>query len=471
MATQVDAQAVPGSQPGRTERTPGGKLLLALLIGFLLAIPLFSIYLLNWDRQSQSETARSSIVAGWGGPQVIAGPLLAIPYQAQVSETVEEGGRQVVYSSMVWRELLLSPEAAALEADIAPKPVRRSIYEAVVYETRLQGVARFVLPPDLERIGVPAGDLVFARAELRFGLSDARGLFGVPPQVKADGRPLRLEPGHGPAVTGNSGFYTPVDAMSLLAKPLVATFDYAFRGNGSLTLAPRAGDTRWAVRSSWPNPSFSGAFLPVSRTVTSEGFSASYRVGNLALGQSLVNSVDAPIGQVVTNGLSAGAPDPGLPGAMTIDLIQPVNLYSQVERATKYGFLFIGFTFAALLMFDVIGGVRVSTVEYLLVGAALILFFVLVLAFAEVIGFAIAYAVASAAIVGLITAYTAAVLKSWRRASYIGALLVGLYAVLYILLSLEAYALLIGALMLFAALAGVMYATRNLDWGSARTRP
>jgi inner membrane protein len=143
-------------------------------------------------------------------------------------------------------------------------------------------------------------------------------------------------------------------------------------------------------------------------------------------------------------------------GAATVDLVQPVDLYSQVNRATKYGFLFIGFTFAAFLMFDVIGGVRVSTVEYLLVGVGLILFF------------AIAYLLASAAIIGLITAYSAAVLKSWRRAGYIAGLLIGLYAVLYILLSLEAYSLLIGSLMLFAALAAVMYVTRNLDWGARR---
>ena len=148
-----------------------------------------------------------------------------------------------------------------------------------------------------------------------------------------------------------------------------------------------------------------------------------------------------------------------------VSLVEPVDLYSQVNRSTKYGFLFIGFTFLAFLLFDVIGGVRVSAVEYLLVGAGLVLFFVLLLAFAEVIGFALAYILASAAIAGLNTAYSAAVLKSWRRAGFIGALLVGLYAMLYVLLSLEAYSLLIGSLMLFVALAAVMYVTRNLNWG------
>ena len=136
-----------------------------------------------------------------------------------------------------------------------------------------------------------------------------------------------------------------------------------------------------------------------------------------------------------------------------------------VDRAAKYGFLFIGFTFLAFLLFDLIGGVPVSAVEYLLVGAALILFFALLLAFAEVIGFTPAYVVASAAIIGLDTAYSAAVLGSWRRAAFIFGLLTALYGVLYILLSLEAYSLLIGSLLLFAALAAVMYLTRNLNWG------
>ena len=183
------------------------------------------------------------------------------------------------------------------------------------------------------------------------------------------------------------------------------------------------------------------------KPVRANGFDASYRVGNLALGRSLVstgapgssNIIERvpPPSRVPTT--SPVAADGGAVQTAQISLIQPVDLYSQVDRAAKYGFLFIGFTFLALLMFDVIGGVRVSAVEYLLMGAALVLFFVLLLAFAEVIGFTPAYILASAAIIGLNTAYSAAVLGSWRRGGVIGGLLIGLYAVLYILLSLEAF--------------------------------
>ena len=449
-----------------TERSPGTKFAFTLLIGFLLSFPLFTVWLLVYDRQQQSEFAQASIAEGWGGPQTMSGPLLAIPYQATVTETVTEGNQQITRSRTVWRELTLSPERVELDTEMRPERRTRSIYEVVVYEAAVRGRARFAIPQDMERFGVAAADLDFGRAELRFGLSDPRGL-GSNPRVTLGGQPLRLQPGGG----GNSGFFAWVDAAALGAGALEVGYEFAFRGNRSLALAPQAGDTVWRLRSLWPHPSFGGSFLPAERSVGPEGFESVYRVGNLALGQSLVTVGDP--------GAGGGPPPPSMetmpmradfaPGGRQlaqVDLIEPVDLYSRVNRSAKYGFLFIGFTFLAFLLFDVIGGVRVSPVEYLLVGAGLVLFFVLLLAFAEVIGFTPAYVLASAAIAGLNTAYSASVLGSWRRAGFIGALLVSLYALLYLLLGLEEYALLIGSLMLFVALAAVMYLTRNLNWGA-----
>jgi inner membrane protein len=447
------------------ERTPGFKLLLAILIGFALTIPLFSVWLIVSDRLDQSQKAAASITEGWGGPQSISGPLLVIPYHTTATETVIENGKSVTRSRDVVQEMSLSPDTVELTTAINSKPLKRSIYQAVVYDAQVTGKARFALPPDLARHSVNTADLMLDRAELRFGLSDPRGL-GASPRVVADGKALRLQPGAGSS-NGGSGFFAWIDAAGLTTRPLSVDFAYDFRGNASLALDPQAGDTRWTVRSTWPDPSFGGDFLPAQRKVTQQGFDASYRIGNLALGKSLVSTG--------TPGSSKPAPEAGDYSRTAVDssgasisLIQPVDLYSQVNRATKYGFLFIGFTFLTLLMFDVIAGIRISPVEYLLMGAGLVLFFVLLLAFAEVIGFAPAYVFASVAIAGLNTAYSAAVLKSWRRAWLIGGLLIALYAVLYILLNLEAYSLLIGSLLLFAALAGVMYATRRIDWSGSR---
>jgi inner membrane protein len=464
---------VPANAPSERpkQRTPAMKFLLTLLIGFALSIPLFSVWLLVYDRQSQSETAQSSIVEGWGGPQVVAGPVLVIPWERQEVVTVEENGKSVTRSQNVAHELVLSPVTAALDTVIKPERRKRSIYEAVVYETHLTGKVKFELPADLARFDVDGAALQMGRAELRFGLQDPRGIFGPPPSISVAGKALPLQPGHGLNATGGKGFFTWLDATPLQSGAIEADFTADFRGNASLALVPRAGDTRWKVTSSWANPSFQGGFLPTTRTISDKGFTATYRVGNLALGQPLVNADDANADGAAMADKSGRVYDGGggvAPPVARIDLVQPVDLYDQVSRAAKYGFLFIGFTFLTFLMFDLIGGVRVAGVEYVMVGSGLILFFVMLLAFAEVIGFGVAYLVASGAIIGLITAYSAAVLRSRQRASLVGGLLAGLYTVLYVLLSLEAYALLIGSLMLFAALAGVMYVTRKLDWSGAR---
>lgn len=451
-----------------TGRSPGRKLGLTMLIAVLLAVPLFSVWLLVYDRQSQSETARASIAAGWGGPQTMAGPLLVIPYRTTITETVTEANRPVVRSRQIWQELTLSPESSMITTAIYPERRKRSIYEVVVYEAKVSGRSRFALPADLSRFGVAVADMALDRAELRFGLSDPRGLAGPPPRVSIGGRLLRLQPGGGAPATNGAGFFAWIDANALTGAALVADYAYEFRGNGNVALMPQGGDTHWRVTSPWPHPSFQGGFLPAERRVGEDGFSATYRVGHLSLGQSVVATGGAqPVPSermapplIASETVSRGGYD------ARIDLVQPVDLYSRVNRSAKYGFLFIGFTFLALLMFDVIGGVRVSAVEYLLVGAALVLFFVLLLALAEVVGFTPAYVAASAAIVGLNTAYSAAVLKSWRRALLIGVLLTGLYVLLYVLLSIEDFSLLIGSLMLFAALAAVMYLTRNLNWSA-----
>lgn len=432
--------------------SPTAKLLRALGVAALLSVGIFITWLLISDRRSQSTEARSSISQGWGGPQVIAGPELSIPFKVTSPGAADADGRAITGPVTTERRLVLAPAGVDAATRISPERRARSIYEVVVHRAETQGRATFALPSDLARLGVPAGALELDRAELRFGVSDPRGLTANP-DVRVAGRPLQLGPGGGTSLV-NTGFYAPIDLTQLNPRRFSVDFRFALRGNESFALAPRAGDTAWKVNSPWSNPSFNGGFLPEQRTVNKDGFAVSYRIGNLALGRSLL----------FVEGSEAAKQGSDEAARAVIDLIQPVDLYSQVDRASKYGFLFIGFTFLAFLLFDIIGGVRVAAIEYLLAGAALVLFFVLLLAFAEVIGFAAAYVLAAGAIAALNSAYSAAVLGSRRRGLVIGAILVALYAVLYVLLSLEAFALLIGALLLFTALAGTMYVTRRLDW-------
>ena len=452
-----------------TERSPGFKLFLTGLIAIVLVIPLMMIYALVWDRQSQSETAQNSIASGWGGEQTIVGPVLVIPYQAESVETVTENGKEVSRSVKVTKELFLSPETNTIQTDLKPQRLKKSIYESVLYDAVNTGTAKFALPADFSRYGIPVAALRLSGAELRFGVKDARGL-QANSKVSIAGKTLELQPGKGLAASGGSGFFTFIDWDT--TTPLTVDYSYGIRGNKKLTMVPRAGQTDWSVKSSWPSPSFEGDFLPTNRDVKSSGFTSKHAVTNLALGQAIVMTDDPAAPQTGSDGgyssvsESKVAGESGISQAATIGLIEPVNLYSQVDRSVKYGFMFIGFTFLAFLMFDVIAGARVAAAEYLLTGAGLVLFFALLLAFAEVVGFMWAYLIAAGAIIGLLTAYSAAVLKSWLRARVIGGLLTGLYATLYVLLNLEAYSLIIGSLLLFVALAVVMWATRMIDWSA-----
>jgi inner membrane protein len=449
------------------ERSPGIKLFLVGAVAAVLVIPLLMVYLLVTDRESQSETAQAAITAGWGGNQVISGPVIVIPYsriQTQV-ETID--GQPVTRQTELDDELFLSPIQQDVDTTLDPERRSYSIYASVIYQAALSGTARFELPDDLEQQGITASRLKLDKAELRFGVSDPRGL-QTDANVTANGAAVNLQPGKGLASSHGSGFFGFIDWDG---EPLDIAWSYGLRGSKSLALVPRGGNTNWQVNSSWPHPSFGGDFLPDEKEVSGEGFTASFGVPNLALGQSMLMREDPgpPSIRDEAYELRRGIvlTDPAAQSmAASIGLIEPVDLYSRVDRSVKYGFLFIGFTFLAFLMFDIVGGARVAAAEYLMTGTGLVLFFVLLLAFAEVIGFAAAYGVASAAIIGLLTSYSAAVLKSWKRARFIGALLVGLYGLIYILLSLEELSLVIGSLLLFLALAGVMYVTRNVDWSN-----
>jgi inner membrane protein len=462
----------------RRERSPGMKLLLASLIGFALMVPLMLVYALVWDRQGQSQTAQASINAGWGGAQIIAGPVIVVPFKTTQVQNEEVNGKAVSRTVEVERQLFISPTANRVVTAVRPEERTKSIYRSVLYEAEVSGTASFQLPADLPRFGVTREALLWERAELRMGASDARGLTkgGT---LKVNGQMLGVEPGKGPGATGGQGFFAflPWDG----AVALNVEYAFGLRGSRSLSLVPRGGQTRWDVSSSWASPSFGGSFLPEKRNVSDAGFKASYTIDKLALGQAPVAMEDMGPPAIDIGDGNASYPqvrDPSVTGesvagqasAVTVGLVEPVNLYSKVDRAVKYGFLFIGFTFLAFLLFDIVGGARVAAAEYLMTGAGLVLFFVLLLAFAEVIGFTAAYVLAAAAIIGLLTAYSTAVLKSCQRAGFIGALLTGLYALLFVLLNLEAWSLLIGSVLLFVALAGVMYATRNVDWGAVGKR-
>jgi inner membrane protein len=245
------------------------------------------------------------------------------------------------------------------------------------------------------------------------------------------------------------------------ARALDYEFSLELAGAEALAIAPLGRDNTVAMRADWPHPSFQGVYLPAKHALGADGFSATWQVSRYAAqgGERLA---------ACERGRACAAL---LAQELGVSFIEPAGIYLRLERASKYGFLFIGLTFAAFILFELFRRLPIHPVQYTLVGLALAMFFLLLTALSEHIDFAAAYGAATLACVGLISVYLVRVLKSARLGLAFGAALSALYAMLYALLRAEDYSLLGGALLLFSLLAVAMLATRKVDWYELTTKP
>ncbi len=466
------AAAVPAAKPGAS---PALKFFLIGLMVLLLGIPLLSMYLLVWDRKDTSQKVQRDIVAGWGQTQNLNGPYLVVPFNRRVVEVVTDNGKQRRVENIVRDALVLAPATLALDATLAPEVRKRTLFESVVYTASVGVKGNFTMP-NLRPLGVTAEQLEWQNGYILVGFDDAVGLGGAIPQMTVGGKTLEFEPANREVTLGGVSLLSTVDAASLASAPISFSGTLKVKGSSSFGIAAVAREMDVRLKSSWPSPSFNNGFLPDTRTINAQGFDSQWKLSYLALNRPIVglSSGANPTVRSEGNGVdydrkaSAGSYTPSYTASQSVSagvsLINPVDLYGQVGRAVKYGFLFLGLTFLVFFLYDVVAGKPISSVAYALVGLALVIFFVLLLAFAEYISFTPAYLVASVACIGLIAAYSKSVLGTWQRAGVIAGVLSLLYAFLYVLLQLDEYALLIGSVALFAALAVLMYATRNVDW-------
>jgi inner membrane protein len=296
-------------------------------------------------------------------------------------------------------------------------------------------------------------------------LGDSRGVRSAAMQL--DGSVVPVLPGtlHG---AHPRGFHADVaESFAGARRPLRAEVGIELVGTGELAFAPAAGSTRVVLSSDWPHPSFTGRFLPLERQVGDAGFSARWQLNALATTAPQAAAAGGPACPVDGSGADA-LPGDSRHGACVetfgVAFIDPVSPYVLSDRATKYGLLFIALTFVGVGAVEVLRRLRVHPIQYLLVGSALVLFFLLLVSLSEHVPFAVAYLVAAAACTVLLTFYGSFVLRGGRAGATFGAAIAALYGALYALLQLEQTALLLGAMVLFAVLAALMVATRRIDW-------
>lgn len=434
------------------------------LLILLMFVPVLFIGDIIDARADYNRSTRSSIGEEWGGRQVLSGPVLVIPVQetatvrekraaldpATGEQKLDADGKLVfryvdVQKTFRREPVYLYPRQFSARVETTTQERHRGIFTVPVYSATARLEFDF---PTQNAADALSGEevLIWRAAELRLGVSSNRALRGAT-ALRTGETALPMEP-LAQQQSGTGGMRAPTGDPR---EHGLYTLTLNFNGAEALSLAPVGRDSDITISSDWPHPSFAGAFLPDTREITDQGFTANWTIPHLARPLPQVTRED--LDRVVRHDTAFG-----------VNFYQPNDFYQKSYRAARYGILFIGLTFLSILLIEGQTGRPTHPVQYILVGLAQSTFFLLMLALAEQMGFGPAYLTAAGATVSLITGFAAMALKLGRRVIVLGLLLSLLYGVLYLILRSADYALLAGSLLTFAAIAGTMYATRNENW-------
>lgn len=461
----------PGGHPPNTDlrqmvsgfiprRSNGLKLLLVCGLALLLAIPALFVYGVVMERSSGQAQAVREVSTRVGGNQSVLGPVLGLPYSHAPDPAKP--------ANVVYGVAIAYAETGTATTQINVEERQRGIHLVPVFEADIAFDARF--DPEALRTAIPEGATpIWNDARLYVGLSDSRGI-AERIEVTANGSPVTLEPI--PANYSDEGYHpAPQTSITLaggairnletLRTPFDVRASMKITGAQRFALGPFAKDTVANMTSNWASPSFTGGTLPTAHNVgeSEAGFQAEWRVPYLARG---IPGAGARLN--LSDVVQYDHRD------MAVRFIREANPYQSVQRALKYAAMFVGFVFLAYFLFEITSGLRAHPAQYVLVGLAQTIFYLLLLAFSERVGFDAAFGLAAVMTVGLTSAYAMSVFRSRKYGLRALGILSGIYALIYILMRAEGNALLAGAVASFIAIGLTMYLTRDVDWYGDRDR-
>lgn len=453
-------------------RSLGLKLLLVGALVLALGIPLGMVNILAWERENRAQRVAIEVGESLGGAQTVRGPFLAIPVDTvRVTET--GSGESLVRREFTDRQLIIvSPDRLDVSARLETRTLRRAIYTVPVYRAvmslngafDLTGVSNLapaggIIAWDEARLFATVGDLRGISEDFRAEVSTQSGLLSFEP-----GLPLRSA-----GASADTRFGGDSLAANAVSAPLTGLNEGAqmtldgqlvLTGARSFALQPSGRETRARLTGDWPHPGFAGAYLPTEREVTDSGFEADWLVPYLARG--------FPARWIEGQGHNLNQ---ARDAVMTVNLVNPGDGYARVGRSLKYAFFFVGFTLLMFFLIESSSSRRLHAAQYILIGLAQVVFYLLLLALSEHAAIGVAFASASAATVALTALYAWTAFRNNARAMLTFAALTVSYIVQFLLVLVEDYALLIGSGLAFIAVAATMYVTRKVDWyGGADSR-
>ncbi len=418
------------------------KMIIVSGLAILLLIPAFLIQDIIRERIALSENVKQELYAQWGGKQVVAGPVLNVPFTIQEPKENNQG---IIERHGIAHFL---PETLKTEGVLKPEIRYRSIYEVVVYEGQLKMTGSFAMP-DATQLDLPNARFNWEAAYFTIGISDMRGIKNLP-ELVVNGQNCKVEPGVGDTDLFQSGITIKANLLDL-KKPLNFEIGLVLNGSEDLSVEALGKTSEVVMKSTWSQPSFTGGFLPTNRDITSKGFSAQWLVTHLNRNfpQQWVDR------KYDTHEATLG-----------VELLIPIDHYQKAMRSVKYAILFIALNFIIFIFIEIKSKTRIHPFQYSLVAFALLIFYALLTSIGEQIGFNWAYLVSALAVTSLISWYAFSMLRNMRMVIWVTLLQTGLYLFLFTILQLQDYALLAGSIGLFVILAIIMRASQQIKWYS-----
>jgi len=426
------------------------KLIFITVLTLVLLIPSVMIGNLIDERADRRDEVLRDISYNYAGNQVIKGPVLVIPYK-YINKSVDAQGKPDTEVNI--QNLYVLPGALSIKAALKTDVMHRGIFRAVVYNTQVRISGNFS-KTDLGAYGIKPEQLLPGKAFVTFSISDLKGLKNSP-VLKLGDQTLAAAP----ASDNNAfidGLQVPAtNAASLAQNDIPFSYTLDLNGTDGLSFLQLGKNTDAEVDGNWGTPSFDGRILPDTRKVNDSDFSARWHMlsYNMPYSQGWTGSDGLLNNQSKQHDATFG-----------VKLRLPVDEYQETTRTNKYAILIILLTFVSLVLTELIRKQKIHSFNYVLIGAAMIIFYTLLLSFSEQIGFNWAYFVASAATIGLITAFIGSLLKNRAAAFSFAGILSVFYAFIFIIIQLEDFALMAGSIALFIIVALLMYFSRKINW-------
>lgn len=436
------------------------KILFTALLGLALLIPLVMISELVNERSRRKQEVGREITAKWGQSQELSGPVMVIPFEKEIISKVNEAGQVKALVSYQTEYLHLLPNKLQVSQEVKPETRRRGIYQSVVYTsvTRMTGDFQEL---NLEKEGIKPEAVAWDKARLILGVSDLKGLSAFP---EITWNEKQAETNTSPVSLFSENLSAGIDLSEAKNTRGTYTIKLNLRGSDFISIAPLGRENEITVKGNWGSPGFDGDYLPAERTVKDNFFQASWSVQSLdrkVPQQWTYPRVSLPIENA---GEKNVVERPLVPHVVKVAFLDGVDLYQQTDRTLKYGVLVIVLAFLALMFTEILRQTPFHIIHYGLIGAALVIFYTLLLSFSEHIGFNAAYLAAFLATNGIITWFVRSISKSTLTAGIFAAILTLFFGFNFVLMQLEDYALLVGSIGLFVILSALMYLTSKINW-------